>query len=73
MKINTNTNSIQHAAWGISNASKRIIIIIIKKWPESASELYWPPLVEEVSAKLLRIEGAMWLAWWSPTAVFSVF
>jgi hypothetical protein len=32
-----------------------------------------PPLVGEVIANFLRIEGAKWAAWWIPTAVFSVF
>jgi hypothetical protein len=30
-----------------------------------------PPLVGEVIANLLRIEGAMWSEWRIPTAVFS--
>jgi hypothetical protein len=30
--------------------------------PETASELYRPPLVGEVSANFLRIEGATWSA-----------
>jgi hypothetical protein len=32
-----------------------------------------PPLVSEVSANFLRIEGATWSAWRIPTAVFSDF
>jgi hypothetical protein len=32
-----------------------------------------PPLVSEVSANFLRIEGVTWSAWQIPTAVFSVF
>jgi hypothetical protein len=32
-----------------------------------------PPLVNEVIANFLRIEGATWSAWRIPTAVFSVF
>jgi hypothetical protein len=32
-----------------------------------------PPLVSEVSANFLRIEGATWSAWRIPTAVFSAF
>jgi predicted membrane-bound dolichyl-phosphate-mannose-protein mannosyltransferase len=32
-----------------------------------------PPLVGEVIANFLRIEGAKWSAWRIPTAVFSVF
>jgi hypothetical protein len=32
-----------------------------------------PPLVIEVSANFLRIEGATWSAWRIPTAVFSAF
>jgi hypothetical protein len=32
-----------------------------------------PPVVGEVSANFLRIEGATWSAWRIPTAVFSVF
>jgi hypothetical protein len=32
-----------------------------------------PPLVGEVIANFLRIEGATWSAWRIPTAVFSVF
>jgi hypothetical protein len=32
-----------------------------------------PPLVGEVIANCLRIEGATWSAWRIPTAVFSVF
>jgi hypothetical protein len=32
-----------------------------------------PPLVVEVSANFLRIEGATWSEWRIPTAVFSVF
>jgi hypothetical protein len=31
-----------------------------------------PPLVSEVSANFLRIEGATWSAWQIPTAVFSL-
>jgi hypothetical protein len=31
-----------------------------------------PPLVGEVIANFLRIEGATWSAWWIPTALFSV-
>jgi hypothetical protein len=31
------------------------------------------PLVGEVIANVLRIEGATWSAWRIPTAVFSVF
>jgi hypothetical protein len=31
-----------------------------------------PPLIGEVSANFLRIEGATWSAWRIPTAVFSV-
>jgi hypothetical protein len=33
----------------------------------------WPPLVGEVIANFLRIEGATWSAWRIPTAIFSVF
>jgi hypothetical protein len=32
-----------------------------------------PPIVGEVIANLLRIEGATWSAWQIPMAVFSVF
>jgi hypothetical protein len=32
----------------------------------------WPPLVGEVIANFLGVEGATWLAWQIPTAVFSV-
>jgi hypothetical protein len=32
-----------------------------------------PPLVGEVIANFLRIDGATWPAWRIPTAVFSVF
>jgi hypothetical protein len=31
-------------------------------WPESASELYRPPTVDEVSANFLWIEAATWSA-----------
>jgi predicted membrane-bound dolichyl-phosphate-mannose-protein mannosyltransferase len=32
-----------------------------------------PPLVDEVIANFLRIEGATWSAWRIPTSVFSIF
>jgi hypothetical protein len=32
-----------------------------------------PPLVGEVSAKFLQIEGTTWSAWRIPTAIFSAF
>jgi hypothetical protein len=52
-------------------------VYFIKKtpWSESASELYRPS-DRRLSAKLVppsAIEGATWLAWQIPTAVFSVF
>jgi hypothetical protein len=57
------------------------MIIIIKKL--KLNSMVWvrertipterPPIVGEVIANFLRIEGATWSAWRIPTAVFSVF
>jgi hypothetical protein len=53
-----------------SSKKKKISIVWVRKRIIPTER---PPLVGEVIANFLRIEGATWSAWRIPTAVFTVF
>jgi hypothetical protein len=55
---------------GFSRSKRKISVVLVR---EQTIPTERPPLVGELSANFLRIEGSTWSALRIPTAVFSVF
>jgi hypothetical protein len=60
-----------HSAWSLGNTKvhKKNSVVLVR---ERTTPTELPPLVGEVSAKLLRKESDTWLMWRILTAVFSI-